>query len=511
MSKDSGTAKSGKLTTLVAVLALGLVGGNYYGDIKRDQRLQGTETTLKVVRSAFIAPQTIQETEKSVYLALMKGQPFATAFVVDRERGLLATNSHVAMWAGKAGKLSVIGVGGVELDVIAVRMHDGFKSFPRHVETYEPIKTTPGSTAGRAIEIPGLFGMVGGYDVALLQVSLSDAEKLAPDLRLASRKDLYALRSGDAIASVGYPLDLSSTSAIEARALTPKATIGRISAMSSFVGVRTGDERNDAISQLIIHPLHTQPGTSGSPMINDKGEVIAVNSGASARAARDGSVIEAGDRHGQRADMVADLLEGKDVETVASLYAPIWDKQLEQFPRMPDVFADIMTALMKPQRDISNATSSVRDLNFVAGLADPVYEITSSAHVLKTTIELDPSKSHLLFATDYRTGIGVCNPIFRIAKGEGIYATADSINTNDFAIYQLQIAANSLPTGPLAVEFYEPANCNSAGKTMHLHTYSWAPGDVSVAAKTRGPRAIAKALWQRTQAFAKQVARYITG
>lgn len=511
MAKEKRPKQAGRLTTLVAMLALGLVGGNYYGDIKRDQRLQGTETTLQVVRSAFISPETIQQTEQSVYLALMNGEPFATAFVVDRARGMLATNSHVATWAGKAGKLSVVDIDGVELDVVAVRMHDGYQSFPRHVAAYQPIKTTPGSTGGRAIEIPGLFGMVGGYDVALLQVSMSDAEALAPDLPLASREDLYALRSGDAIASVGYPLDLTSTSAIEAQSLTPKATIGRISAMSSFVGIRTGDDSNDAISQLIVHPLHTQPGTSGSPMINDKGEVIAVNSGASARAARDGSVIEAGDRHGQRADMVADLLKGKDVETVANFYTPIWDKQLGQFSRMPDVFANIMTALMKPQRDVASASSSVRDLSFVPGLADPVYQQTSSAHVLKTTVTLDPNKAHLLFATDYRSGVGICNPIFRIAKGEGVYVTADSINTDEFAIYQLQITANSLPAGPLAIEFYEPTNCNSSGKTMHLHTYSWVPGDVSVASNDSRPRAIARALWQRVRGLTTLVARYIFG
>jgi S1-C subfamily serine protease len=509
MAKVRASKQAGKLTTLAAMLALVLVGGNYYADLKRDQRLSGTETTLRVVRSAFIAPDTIQETEKSVYLVMMKGQPFATAFVVDRARGLLATNSHVARWAGKMGKLSVVGADGTELDVNAVRLHDGYKSFPRRVSAYQPIKTTTGAAGGRAIEIPGLFGMVDGYDVALLQVSMEDAEALAPDLPLASRETLYALRSGDAIASVGYPLDLSSTSAIEAHALTPKATVGRISAMSSFVGVRTGDDSNDAISQLIIHPLHTQPGTSGSPMINDRGEVIAVNSGASARAARDGSIIEAGDRHGQRADILSDLLEGTDSEVVNTLYTPIWDKQLEQFSRMPEVFADIMTALMKPQRDLAKSSSQDRNLTFAPGQGDPVYEKTSSAYVLKTFIELDPNKTHLLFATDYRPGVGACNPIFRIEKGEGIYLTADSINTNDFTIFQLQVPAHSLPEGPHMIEFYEPAACNSDGQTMHLHTYSWSPEESSVA-QDRGPRAIATALWQRARLTAKLVAGYFT-
>lgn len=491
-------------------MALVLIAGNYYGDIRRDQRLQNSETTLKVVRAAFISPATLQNTEKSVYLALLKGRPFGTAFVIDRERGLLATNSHIAEWAGKAGTLSVKGMDGEELKVTAVRMHDGYKTFPRHVSVYQPTKTTPGVAGGRAIKVPGLFDMVDGYDVALLQVSQEDAEKLAPDLPLATREELLALRTGDGIASVGYPLDLSSTAVIETQSLTPKAIVGRISALSSFVGVRTNNDTNDTISQLIIHPLHTQPGTSGSPMINDKGHVIAVNSGASARAARDGSIVEAGDRHGQRADMLLDLLEGSDAEAVSSVYRPIWDQQLDQFDRMPEVFADVMTAMMTPKRDLSTATSFVRDLTFTEGLADPVYQSSRTAHTLKTTLELDPEKMHLVFATDYRSSVGGCNPNFRITKSDGTFLTAEGIGTNEFTIFQAQISPGSLPTGQAPIEFMEPAGCNSLGETMHLHVYSWDPDDV-VAENRQGPMGIVNALWHRIATTARLVAKYIAG
>lgn len=511
MSKDKTVKRGGKATTLVSLLALGLVAGNYYGDIRRDQRLQNSETTLEVVRSAFISPATLQKTEKSVYLALLQGRPFGTAFVVDRERGLLATNSHIATWAEKFGPLSVIGMDGEALEVTGVRMHDGYKAFPQHVSVYEPTKTTPGVAGGRAIKVPALFDMVDGYDVALLQVSREDAAKLAPDLPLASREELYALRTGDGIASVGYPLDLSSTAVIEMQSLTPKATVGRISALSSFVGVRSDNGTNDTISQLIIHPLHTQPGTSGSPMINDKGHVIAINSGASARAARDGSIIEAGDRHGQRADMVLDLLEDMDNEAVSDLYRPIWDKQLAQFDRMPDVFAEVMTAIMAPKRDLAKATKTVRDLTFTPGLADPVYQASQTAHSLRTTIELDPAKMHLVFATDYRSSVGGCNPKFRIAKTDGSFLSAEGIGTNEFTIFQAQISAGSLPVGPMSIEFLEPAGCNSSGQTMHLHVYSWEAGDIAVAQNRQGPMGVMSALWQQVATAAKLVAKYIAG
>ena len=511
MSKDRTTKRGGKATTLVSLLALGLVAGNYYGDIRRDQRLQTSETRLEVVRSAFISPATLQNTEKSVYLALLQGRPFGTAFVVDRERGLLATNSHIATWADEFGPLSVMGMGGEELKVIAVRLHDGYKTFPQHVSVYEPTKTTPGIVGGRAIKVPAPFDMVDGYDVALLQVSREDAIKLAPDLPLASREELYALRTGDGIASVGYPLDLSSTADIETMSLTPKAIVGRISALSSFVGVRTDNGTNDTISQLIIHPLHTQPGTSGSPMINDEGHVIAINSGASARAARDGSIIEAGDRHGQRADMLLDLLEDTDGAAVTDLYRPIWDKQLEQFDRMPDVFANVMTAMMAPQRDLAKATKTVRDLTFVAGLADPIYQSSKTAHSLKTTIELDPAKTHLVFGTDYRSSIGSCNPNFRIARGDGSFLTAEGIGTSEFTIFQTQISAGNLSAGPKTIEFLEPAGCNSPGQTMHLHVYSWDAGDIAVAQNEQGPMAVVNALWHRIATTARLVAKYITG
>lgn len=511
MAKDRKLKRGGSLATLVSLVALGLVAGNFYGDIRRDQRLQASETSLQVVRAAFISPETLQTTEKSVYLALMQGEPFATAFVVDRERGLLATNSHVASWAGRAGKMSVVGMDGEELDVIAVRLHTGHSEFPKHVSAYEPTKTTPGMAGGRAVKIPGLFEMIDGYDVALLQVSKADAAKLAPDLPIASRAELYALRTGDGIASVGYPLDLSSTAAIELQSRTPKATVGRISALSSFVGVRTEDQTNDIISQLIIHPLHTQPGTSGSPMINDKGHVIAINSGASARAASDGTIVEAGDRHGQRADMLLDLLEGEDEMAVSDLYAPIWTSQLEQFDRMPDVFAEIMSATMNPGRDIAAAEVEVRDLTFTAGQDDPLYQIRSSMHSLTTMIELDPQKSHLLFATDFRAGTGACNPNFNIKRGEGQFEVAEGLGTNEFVIYQLQLPAGSLPARPVPIEFLEQRGCNSSGETMHLHVYSWAPDDIAVAEGRQGPMAIASALWHKVTEAARLVAKYITG
>jgi hypothetical protein len=104
-------------------------------------------------------------------------------------------------------------------------------------------------------------------------------------------------------------------------------------------------KRSDGQNQLVQHGLPATGGASGSPIVNRSGEVVAVLSGVNMFLGLDGVRIPnaAGVNYAQRADFVADLLNGNEVERTEQ-YARDWESGLHLFASERQVVFEAMVA-----------------------------------------------------------------------------------------------------------------------------------------------------------------------
>jgi putative serine protease PepD len=151
----------------------------------------------------------------SVQVRTGSGGASGSGFVFD-DRGHIVTNNHVV--AGGGGSVSVVGSDGRRL-------------------TAEVVGTDPNS------------------DIAVLRVTPSSA------LRPLDLADLSATRVGEPVLAVGSPLGLSGT-----------VTAGIVSALDRQVRLG-GTVRQTAVQT----DASVNPGNSGGPLVNARGEVIGVN------------------------------------------------------------------------------------------------------------------------------------------------------------------------------------------------------------------------------------------
>jgi S1-C subfamily serine protease len=167
---------------------------------------------------------------------------FCTAFAI--EPAVLVTNSHCVAACekleGKGGKPFVVRNGHPEhrFPVTAVKKHPGWRSSLQEVTA----------------------------DVALLRVGGTMPEQL----ELARDDELARLAPGDVIYLYGFPGRLADTRSPEATIV--QGVIGRMTRLS-------GEASPLAEAQLIQHSAFTSGGTSGSPIFDGEGHVIAVNAG----------------------------------------------------------------------------------------------------------------------------------------------------------------------------------------------------------------------------------------
>ncbi len=171
---------------------------------------------------------------------------FCTSFAVAPR--YLATNSHCVDRINelRAQKLTVFAVRNgdpkVRVAVVSVLQHPEYRSGAR--------KQTK--------------------DVALVEV---DAD-LPKRVRLASGKQLTAIEPGSTMYTYGFPGRLARPS--EPEATLTQGTIGRVTNLDEKVGPF-------ADNVLLQHSAFTMEGTSGSPVFDSGGAVIAVNTGSYVR------------------------------------------------------------------------------------------------------------------------------------------------------------------------------------------------------------------------------------
>jgi V8-like Glu-specific endopeptidase len=214
--------------------------------------LQQTKAELKDINLSKLGPSEIGEwiadqNKGAIYLLIYRTragfeQGFCTGFAVDNTQ--LLTNAHCVMQIKELtaeGAVFFVALNegmGVRHRIVGWSAHPG----------YNP--TSPSPTADI-----GVINVEGG-----LQRSVT----------LAEMSHINSLRSGSQVFVFGFPGDLSNVS-------SPVATItsGVVGRLTSF----DGQAATPAKQHLLQYSAFTSKGTSGSPVFNKHGRVVAVNSG----------------------------------------------------------------------------------------------------------------------------------------------------------------------------------------------------------------------------------------
>ncbi len=215
--------------------------------------------------------------------------------------GILATNAHVAnLTKGSGGDLIVRKPGSEpggdgDFNVTGATIHDGYALFSKFDSD-----TKASSSSYAAL---GNDGRRTGYDVALLMVDRGD--ELQPILPRADEEEVVALDSGMPLAYAGYPIGGTAEQGSAQLKPTPTVQYGRITSVTDFFMFGTDPTH----AYLVQHSLPTFKGASGSPIINARGEVVAILSGGHVVETTEGIASNAVMRNfAQRIDLLAALL-----------------------------------------------------------------------------------------------------------------------------------------------------------------------------------------------------------
>jgi hypothetical protein len=324
--------------------------------------LESTRADADAALSAVIPPETLSEADKSVYMIATDRTFIGTAFVIDRDRGVLATAAHVAaalpLEDDDHSIRAINQFTGKPLKVRIAKQHAGYGAFTRVAERYQPID--PGSPVvnPRAIALADYAN-----DAALLIVDPVDVDTgeniLGPNLPIAPEEDLYKLKAGDAIAVIGFPADML-TSGIADKSAASRIERGVIAAMVSPIDL--ADQSADVSGRnLIVHRMATAPGTSGGPMINSKGEVVGINTHGLS------SPFSNGDKMGQRAEVLYDLLAALREEfQIDRVYAPDWRRRLSRWLKAREVIPYTHFYAQRADRDPQASELQVGGVDFDA-------------------------------------------------------------------------------------------------------------------------------------------------
>ncbi len=318
----------------VIILLAGALALSEYGRfVQRDKLVKEVEVAradADAALKAVIEPSTVRTVEDSVYLVQVArtGEGGGTAFVIDRERGLLATAAHVVKSIDlddeDAPTFIMNRATKKPLRVIGKRAHAGHGALNRMAEHYQPIDPQSPIEAAEVVPVYPF-----SFDAGLLIVDPVDPDSgeniLGPALPIASVEDLLAIGPGEPIAIASFPGDAKFSRTGAAFAVESRADRGTVA--SVFAPIAPGfDSEDPRHAILIAHRMTTTGGSSGGPIFNDKGEIVGIN------IARSGH-----DRTAVRADAIYDLLSPLQEERrVAEFFAPEWRRRLSRAIKAED-------------------------------------------------------------------------------------------------------------------------------------------------------------------------------
>lgn len=261
--------------------------------------------------------------EQSVYLCIRRQkvlgdvveEGFGTAWSV--APGRLATNAHVAgeladKENGKEYFARTPTSPPKTLRLIAARAHPGYDEFAKLGTVYRPIRVAGDGSVFRDTVHP--------FDVALMEVAPEDVPNQGPPIEIASDEELLAVGVGSEVGSFGFPMEGRSVRT-DPRRPSIRADTGKSIASAADPW---GDTLTAGQSPTFGYNLHVTGGASGSPVLARSGKVIGLISAGNVQAGADGQrVFQLGDAFGPRADLVRDMLAGRDTTEGAARAASL--------------------------------------------------------------------------------------------------------------------------------------------------------------------------------------------
>lgn len=246
----------------------------------------------------------LEDARDSVYQVITRRRnggeaPLGTAWVAGP--GVLATNAHVAEHFDELEEGDQLIArrrnGELAHTVLRVTTHPASQAFSRLWQRYRPAVGT---------RIDGLRGVRSAgphYDVALCHVE--DPDRLGPALPIADERALSAARPGDVLATLGFPTEGIAFGGAPVTHPVAQSQFGHITALSTPFGYASDWKQNT----LIQHSCPATGGSSGSPVLNASGQVVAlVNAGNVAYGWRGRFPTGVGIGYAQRVDMLQELL-----------------------------------------------------------------------------------------------------------------------------------------------------------------------------------------------------------
>mgnify|MGYP003700424773 CR=1 FL=1 len=332
---------------LVAILAGGAIAAFIAVETVRYREINRLRDTTNVLRedvmaanekadaalSAVIAPQTLAAAQASVYLIVVDGSARGTAFVIDRENGILVTAAHTADSLPLSDEKHIVQIvnrfNKTPIRVAGKKLHAGFGTFRALVEEYQPIRKNSSIYAPQAAPLRDL-----AFDAGLLMVEpvdpASGENMLGPDLEIADEGYLLQLEAGAPIAVIGYPYD-TLDDGFAPDAAIPRIERGVIAAITPPLD-NFHENRDTRTANLIIHRLSTAGGNSGSPILDANGKVVGIHTHGIE------STSSNADGAAQRAEVIYDLISTeREQHRLETIFYPSWRQLLSYWARAEDI------------------------------------------------------------------------------------------------------------------------------------------------------------------------------
>jgi hypothetical protein len=441
--------------------------------------------------AAVIDQKTLSIASASVYLIVVNGAPRGTAFVVDREKGILATAGHTAeslpLGDPKAEVHILNRSSRAPMKVASKHVHAGYSAFRTLVESYQPTRKNSSIYAPQAAPVRDL-----AFDAGFITVEAVDPTtgeiRLGPNLPVAPEEKLLELSGGAAIAIIGYPYD-TLDDGFAADAAISRIDRGVVAAVMPPLDA-AAEEQDPRIANLIIHRLSTAGGSSGSPVINADGEVVGIHTHGIE------SISSNADGAAQRADVLYDLLSPeRETSRVREIFLPAWSRTLTHWAKTKDAlpwsfYMEYAEPGKEPPPTVGDMSgreppfeSEFLDLKFGAaverysvaapdaGEGAAAFPIEEPGQYAETWLRVDRAREAVLFAYDYslRSRTGACRlSTYWRKKGEARLAAQ-----KPRASFELRLEAEAPLTEDYQLIFRRDADCDPSSADFFAGKISW--------------------------------------